>query len=144
MDNKGFTLLELLIVVVILGILALISASVMLNATHKAKDGAVKAHISAAASSLLTAMTVEERTPLEAINIKIVELNNMDGIEDSGDEAKSPFDNTLDAFVDGNTGDKGQVALDGDAEDYITIRGFGINGSEGDPIATKTILKPED
>ncbi|MGD9580547.1 MAG: type II secretion system protein [Vampirovibrionia bacterium] len=115
MNNKGFTLIELLIVIVILGILALISSAVMLNAIHKAKDGSVKANICAASSSLLTAMTIEERTPSEAINIKIVELNNMDGIEDSGDEAKSPYNKELDAFVSGTTGDKGQVALDGES-----------------------------
>ena len=43
--RQGFTLLELLIVVVIIGILALIAAPSLLNAADKAKDATVEANI---------------------------------------------------------------------------------------------------
>lgn len=135
---KGFTLLELLIVVVILGILVLIASTVLLNAAHKAKNAAVQANMSAAASTMLTSLTVAEKTPEEAINENLSILNDPDSIADSKDEIHSPYDQTIDGFVDGEEGDRGQVALAA-GDDYVIIRGFGAYGSAEDPISVKTV-----
>ncbi|MCK7504649.1 MAG: prepilin-type N-terminal cleavage/methylation domain-containing protein [Desulfobacterales bacterium] len=57
--RKGFTLLELLIVVVILGVLALIATPALLNTADQAREGAVKANVSAAVSSATSRMAIE-------------------------------------------------------------------------------------
>lgn len=143
MKNNGFTLLELLVVVVILGILSLIASVILFDAVDKAKEAAIKANISAAASSITTQMTVENKTPLEAAESTAVSMNNPDGESDTGDEVKSPYNNELDAFLTGDTGEEGQVALDGSESDKTTIRGYGKLGSQAEPILVKTIYMPE-
>lgn len=141
---KGFTLLELLVTVIILGVIALIASTILLDALHKSKDSAVKANMSAATSTLITSMSVNERTPEEAISDNLSVLNNPDGAEDSGDEIKSPYDRTLDGYLSGDTGRRGQVALEATTNTDITIRGFGFHGSNEDPIAVKTIRAAEE
>ncbi len=135
--ESGFTLIELLIVVVILGVLSLISTAILINALNKAKDSAVKANVSAASSTMLTAMSVDELTAQEAINNNLNTLNNPDGIDDNGDEIKSPYDNSIDAFVEGENADRGQVSLLALSNTELSIKGYGR--SSDSPIAARTI-----
>ncbi|MEW5820372.1 MAG: prepilin-type N-terminal cleavage/methylation domain-containing protein [Cyanobacteriota bacterium] len=143
MKNKGFTLLELLIVVVILGILSLIASAYLFDAADKAKDSVVKANINAASSTVLTQMTVEDKTANNAIEDSLLSLNDPDGVADSGDEVVSPYDTDLEAFLEGDTGDVGQVALSASGELTVIMRGYGKNGASDDPIGVKTISTPE-
>lgn len=140
--QRGFTLLELLIVVVILGVLALIAAPTMLNAADKAKDGAVKANVSAAASTATTHLTVNEEVATDAAANSVNDLNAAGTPDDTADDAKSPYNKDVDAFVEGSTGSAGQVALDGDdTNESVTIIGFGKDASA---LMTKSVSPPKD
>lgn len=143
-NNQGFTLIELLVVVVILGILSLISSGMLLNALDKSKEAAVKANMSAAESTLVSSMAINEHTAEEAIENNISILNDPDGTAGSHDEIKSPFDSTLDGFLEGTDGAKGQVALEAIGDVEITLRGFGKNGTGAAPISVKTISGLKD
>lgn len=142
--QRGFTLLELLIVVVILGVLALIAAPTLLNAADKAKEGAVKANVSAAASTVTTRLAVEEENGSTAATTATNQLNNA-GTSDTADDAKSPFNSTIDAFVAATDGGKGQTSLDGSTSaDAVTIKGWGKQGNAADPITAKTVRAPQE
>lgn len=144
--NEGFTLLELLIVVVILGVLALIAAPTLLNAADKAKEGAVKANVSAASSTVTTRLAVEEENAGTASSTSVNMLNNAGTADNVNDDAKSPFDSTVNAFVEGSGGAKGQVAIGaagGDDAGYaVTISGLGKDGTT--VIASKTVRAPQE
>lgn len=129
--RQGFTLLELLIVVVILGVLALIAAPSLLNAADQAKDATVKANESAAASSVTSRFALNStETATQIANDIVTELNA---------ENKNPVDDTAAAFATaGNT--PGSVVLTADDNaDSIVITGY---GKKGNLLITKTVKAP--
>jgi prepilin-type N-terminal cleavage/methylation domain-containing protein len=111
--KKGFTLLELLIVVVILGVLALIAAPALLNATDKAKDAAVKENIATAASTLAGKFATTADTDT-AIADTITALQTDQG-------AVNPIKGTGVAYT-AAAPTEGQVQISGDAT-MVTIQG---------------------
>ncbi|MGD9580719.1 MAG: type II secretion system protein [Vampirovibrionia bacterium] len=137
--QKGFTLLELLIVVVILGVLALISTAFIINAADKAKNSAVRANIAAAASTITHKITIDPIPHDELIEYTLTHLNNPDGIDDSGDEIMSPYNNKVVAFVTGGSAEAGQVTINSTGDIIIRIIGYGIAGSNAEPIMSKTV-----
>ena len=139
LNKAGFTLLELLIVVVILGILALISVSIILNAGEKAKNSAVMANASAAASTVAFKLTVDPIPNDELVEYVVDELNNPDGIADSGDELRSPFIKTVTAFVSEDSAQPGQVTVIAESDIIVRIKGYGIHGDTKGPLITKVV-----
>jgi len=130
--RKGFTLLELLIVVVILGILALIAAPTLLNAADTAKNGAVSANVSAAASSI---------TSQFALNTSQTATASVAAILPTLAANQDPVNSALPAYVQGTAGAAGQVALSPvDASDQVIITAYGYNGAV---LMTKTVQAPQ-
>jgi len=130
--RQGFTLLELLIVVVILGVLALIAAPSLLNAADQAKDATVKANESAAASSITSrfALNNNNDTASTIADDLVTELNG---------ENKNPVDATAAAFATSGTVPGSVVLTADDATDTIVITGY---GKKGDLLITKTVKAP--
>lgn len=135
--RKGFTLLELLIVVVILGVLALIAAPTLLNAADQAKEGAVKANVSAAASSITSQFALHsDKTAAQTATDVAAALNNNN---------KNPFTNAANPFATAANSGAGTVSLvagtDADGTDIITINGYKKDGTS---IITKVVAAPAD
>ncbi|MEI8388687.1 MAG: prepilin-type N-terminal cleavage/methylation domain-containing protein [bacterium] len=131
--RQGFTLLELLIVVVILGVLALIAAPSLLNAADQAKEGTVKANISAAASSVTSRIALDLSTTNTTADIADAIVTDLNA------ENKNPFDTTAVAFATSGT-TAGSVVISATDADTITITGY---GKTGNLLLTKTINAPE-
>lgn len=129
--RKGFTLLELLIVVVILGVLALIAAPSLLNAADQAKDSAVKANVSAASSSITSQFALNStKTASDIADDVIAKLNTNN---------TNPIDSTKSAFATSGT-DAGSVVLAADdANDEIVVTGYDKKGTQ---LIIKTVAAP--
>ena len=128
--KKGFTLLELLIVVVILGVLALIAAPALLNAADQAKEGAVKANVSAAASTITSQFALNSTktaTQVAADVVTSLSANNT-----------NPINSANNAFSTSAT-TAGTVALTASGTN-VTINGYGKTG--GTSIITKVLSPP--
>lgn len=131
--KKGFTLLELLIVVVILGVLALIAAPSLLNAADQAKNGAVKANISASASSVTSQFalnTTQTATQSATSVVTALNANNT-----------NPIDSANPAFSLTGTAPGSVVLTPNDATDQITITGYDKKSAV---LLTKVIAAPSD
>lgn len=129
--RQGFTLLELLIVVVILGVLALIAAPSLLNAADQAKDATVKANESAAASSVTSRFALNTNdTATEIATAVVTELNA---------ENKNPVDDADSAFATSGTVPGSVVVTADDGTDSIVITGY---GKKGNLLVTKTVKAP--
>ena len=124
--KQGFTLLELMIVVVILGVLALIAVPALLNAAEQSKESVVSGNVSAAVS------TVSSRL---AIGDAITVANLVTTLNES---SKNPFDKTSAAFVTGGCS-SGDVGILDNGDGSFTIDGCNADGQ----FVTKKIYEPE-
>lgn len=115
--NKGFTLLELLIVVVILGILALLATPILLNIVDTSKTGIVRGNINVAASSINAEFASETPQLPSQIATKIAaELNS---------KHTNPIDKANPAFVDHADSSPGTVVLWSDnSAESVSIQGY--------------------
>lgn len=131
--KKGFTLLELLIVVVIIGVLALIAAPTLLNAADQAKEGTVKANVSAAASSVTGRFALKSDESATTVATTVVGQLNP--------ENTNPINDANAAFATSGTA-PGSVVLAGDNNtNSIVIRGY---KKDGTVLITKTVEAPAD
>lgn len=129
--RQGFTLLELLIVVVILGVLALIAAPSLLNAADQAKNATVMANESAAASSVTSRFALNTNdTATEIADAIVAELNA---------ETRNPIDDANAAFATAGTAAGSVVLTADDDADEIVITGYDKNS---ELLVTKTVKAP--
>lgn len=140
--NNGFTLIELMIVVVIIAVLAIMSGAMLLDVASKAKDGAVKSNVTAAYSSIMSKINIGENDDIEDLVEQCVgDLNDPDGEDGTGDEIYSPFSSNLPAYIINSSASAGQVAVQLVDEDTVSISGYGESGSSSDPLITKTVYR---
>lgn len=131
--RKGFTLLELLIVVVIIGILALIAAPTLLNAADQARNGTVLANVSAAASSVTSQFALNSGQAATTVATTVATALNTNN--------QNPIDSTTTPFVAAASGTKGQVSLDADdTNNQVTIKGYDKGGAA---LITKVVAAPQ-
>lgn len=142
--SAGFSLLELLVVVVIISALALIASPYLMGATSKAKISAVKGNVASAAVSAAVLLNMDELAPEEAL-VKVIQKGNFpdqkggaEG-ESAAQFVPSPFDSSLKAY--GGRG-PGQVDVSLSTESPgILIQGY---DNKGNPIPAAKKFVPYD
>ncbi|HSA07664.1 MAG TPA: prepilin-type N-terminal cleavage/methylation domain-containing protein [Candidatus Gastranaerophilales bacterium] len=130
--RKGFTLLELMIVVVILGVLALIAVPALLNAVKQSRESAVMGNVSAASSTVSSRLAIGAAIDTAGGGADdVVTLLNA--------SSENPFTGAA-AFVAGACG-AGEVGILDNADGSYAISGCDGDGVE---LTTKTIFAPEE
>jgi prepilin-type N-terminal cleavage/methylation domain-containing protein len=130
---KGFTLLEILIVVGVIGVLSLIAPPVLLNLPEQAKDGSIKANISVAVSTVTSELTLQKNNSPDKVLKNIVTSLNANNT--------NPLDSTSPAFATSGTTPGSVVLTCNDTAGTVNIVGYRKDGSA---ILTKIVNVPKD
>jgi type IV pilus assembly protein PilA len=138
-EESGFTLVELLVVMLILGLLAAIAIPSFFNQRDKAKDADAKELVRTAQTAMETFATdhggkYTGATPADLIAIEAT-LNNADGGDNSGNGDAltlpvAPTDTTYTVRVDSATGNNFRIAR---AASGVTTLSCSTGGTAGCP-----------
>ncbi len=124
--KKGFTLIELMIVVVIIGILAAIAIPNFVKIIDKAKEASVKANMHTVQVTVETYAVDEAGQYPSAI---------ADFEDDLPANFANPYDSGSDALVDDEAANAGEVGY----EDWTDLDGYTITGYGKDDLLDLTL-----
>jgi len=134
-SKKGFTLIELMVVVAIIGVLALLGLRLYTGQQQKAKNAIVKANAGTVQTLIQANMadTDYTGTAVARIDAALSDITNGAGLHNpytglSGSNAVVIYDCGGDTLTNGAAGDKGKVAVASPDDNKFLVQGLDQDG----------------
>ena len=139
MNTKGFTLLTLIIVVVIIGLLTFIAIPNFINMQTKAKEASVKSDCCALQQAVEKFGVLNGAFP-ESITDSLPDGKTVFDLLPEGNSLVNPFDKNLVNPVNGNAEKIGEIGYRPNCQDEVAVGYFitGVGKTAGTTIITLT------
>ena len=134
--EKGFTILELIVSIVILSVLALIAVPIVFTPSAQKQEASVRANVSIAASAITSKFSLKEIKDKNPEKIAVVVAENLNKT------TKNPIQKNVSAFAVNSVSEGTVVFVPKNDENLIEIKGYGKDINK--PLETKIIHAFED